>query len=239
MKEFEYKPIGAQIEKFVPEKDLTSAAQLYAEVFAGPPWNEHTRCPNCSNFFGLESKPGLSCGNCGKELTLAYPTNETEQYILDQINRKDALAFVMKKQGDLIGFVWGFLYELPYDFTKEKYRTPRMQNGIKSLLEENKIVDTFFYFSECGVKTDQRGNKFSNILSEILLNDARRIKLPVVLRTNCASPMVAVAKRFGMTQIMGPCVNVDTINMKIIKTNEAVNNFTDSEIEERVLFMLQ
>lgn len=239
MKELECKPSELQIEKLVPKKDLTPTAKLYAEVFAGPPWNEYTKCTGCKEFFGLESKPKLPCNNCGQELTLAYPINETERHIINEISRKDASIFVLKKQEDIIGFVWGFSYESPDDFVKEKYRTSQMQNGIKSLLEENGITDEFFYFSECGVKMDQRGKKFSNILSGFLFEETRKIGLPVILRTNWASPMVTVARRFGMTQIMGPCIEIDKINMKIAKRNETVNNFADSEIEERVLFMLQ
>lgn len=239
MKEFEYKPFEPQVEKFVPKNDLTSTAELYAEVFAGPPWNEYTKCTGCNEFFGLESKPIIPCNICGKELTLAYPADKTKKHILNEISRKDASIFVMRRQENLIGFVWGFSYQSPHDFTKEKYRTLRMQNGIKSLLEKNSITDAFFYFSECGIKTDQRGNGFSNTLSKLLLDEARKTRLPIVLRATWASPMVAVAKRFGMTQIMGPCIEIDKINMKITTRNEVINNFTDSEIEERVLFMLQ
>jgi hypothetical protein len=239
MKEFISKPAGIKLEKFVIEKDLVSTAKLYAEVFAGPPWNEYTKCMGCNDFFGLESKPKFPCNNCGKELTLAYPTDETEQHIVNEISRKNASIFVMKKQDSLIGFVWGFSYQSSDDFVIEKYLKPQMQKEIILLLGRNGIADEFFYFSECGIKTDQRGNKLSNILSEALIKEAQKTGLSIVLRTNYASPMVAVAERFGMTQIMGPRVEIDKTNMKILAGNESVINFTDSEIEERVLFMLQ
>lgn len=238
MKEFENNPVEPRIEKFNAEKDLDQIASLYAEVFAGPPWNEYTRCIDCKEFFGLESKQDDPCLNCGSQLTLAYPIAETKGYILDETRRNNASIFVMKKNDELIGFVWGYSYSID-DFAREKYRNLEMQTKIKDLLIKSGIAEEFFYFSECGVKIDQRGNGFSSVLSELLIKEGQKTKLPIVMRTNWESPMVAVAQRFQMRQIMGPMVEIDKARRTILPKKGAVNNFTDMEIEERVLFVLK
>jgi len=239
MNEFESRPAEPQIEMFIPERDMIATAKLYAEVFADSPWNEYTRCVGCMEFFGLQSRPGDCCGNCGKELVLAYPIDETRQYIEDESRRPDGSIFIMKKDEEIVGFAWGFSYPSIDDFVKEKYRTQQMQDKIKKMLEKSGVINAFFYFSECGIRMDQRGNGFSNLLSGFLFKEAGKTGLPIVLRTNCESPMVAVAQRFGMTQVMGPIVEIDRINKNILTKNGAVNDFVDSEIEERVLFVLK
>lgn len=239
MKEFEYKPVEPKIEKFNAEKDLAKVAKLYGEVFADPPWNEYTRCLGCKEFFGLQTKPGGCCANCGKELALAYPIEETKRGVLDETGRISSIAFVMKRNEDIIGFSWGFSYPSTGDFVQGKYRSLEMQSRIKDVLAKNSVTQEFFYFSECGVKIDQRGKGFSNLLSESLLREAEKTKLSIVMRTNWESPMVAVAQRFGMTQIMGPMMEIDKARKTIVPKKGAVNNFIDMEIEERVLFVLK
>jgi hypothetical protein len=59
------------------------------------------------------------------------------------------------------------------------------------------------------------------------------------MRTNWESPMVFIANRFGMTQIMGPEVEINKIGKSIIKTDKTINNIIDTEIGERVLFLLK
>lgn len=239
MKEFEYKPLEPKIEKFNVEKDLAKVAKLYAEVFAGPPWNEYAKCLGCKEFFGLQTKPGECCTNCGKELALAYPIEETKSSVFGETGRTSSIAFVMKENEDIIGFAWGFSYSSADDFVKEKYRSSQMQSGITRLLEANGITETFFYFSECGIRVDQRGKGFSSLLSGLLLKEANKTGLPTIMRTNWESPMVAVAQRFQMKHIMGPMIEIDKARKTIIPKKGAVNNFTDMEIEERVLFVLQ
>lgn len=239
MKELEYRPIEPQIEKFNADKDLVGVAKLYAEVFASPPWNEYTKCLGCKEFFGLQTKPGGCCANCGKELGLAYPIKETKRSILDETARNKSIALVMKQNEDIIGFAWGFSYLSADDFVKEKYRNPQMQSEISRLLETNGVIERFFYFSECGVRVDQRGKGFSSLLSELLLKEVNKTGLPIVMRTNWESPMVAVAQRFGMKQIMGQMIEIDRNKRTIVPKEGAVNGFKDSEIEKRVLFVLQ
>ena len=239
MKEFESRISDSKLETFNPETDLTPVANLYAQVFAGPPWNEYTVCSGCEKFSGLSTNPGEDCTSCGKMLTLAYPVEKTKNYIIKDANRDDAVGFIMKINSELAGFVWGYSYDSVDDFVNEKYKTSDMKSGIRELLANNGIVNKFFYFSEIGVREDQRGKGFSNFLSGLLLKEAREKNLPVIMRTNWQSPMIVVANNFGMIQIMGPHVEIDRNSRKITNTGQVVNNFMDSEIGERVLFVIR
>ena len=71
------------------------------------------------------------------------------------------------------------------------------------------------------------------------MEQAKAKELPAVMRTNWASPMMAVAETFGMKQVMGPRVRIDRLTRRIEPTEEITNNLLDSEIEERVLFVVQ
>lgn len=239
MKEFESRISDPKIETFNPETDLTPLAELYARVFAGPPWNEYTMCTGCEKFSGLSTNPGDDCISCGKMLVLAYPIEKTKNYIAKEAHRDNAVAFTMSIKDELIGFVWGYTYNSPDEFVKEKYKTPFMQNGIKNLLTNIGIENKFFYFSEVGIRNDQRGKGFSNSLSKLLFKESKIMNLPVVMRTNWESPMVVVANRFGMTQFMGPKTMIDRISRKILRTRKTANDFLDTEIEQRVLFVLK
>lgn len=239
MKEFESRISNPKIEALNRETDLTPMAELYAQVFAGPPWNEFTMCTGCKKFSGLSTNPGDGCSSCGKMLVLAYPVEKTKNNIAKDANRDDAVGFIMRINSELAGFVYGYSYNSPDDFVNEKYKTSYMKNGIKELLANIGITNKFFYFSEIGVREDQRGKGFSNLLSGLLLKEAREKDLRVIMRTNWQSPMTVVANNFGMIQIMGPQAEADRNSRKITKTDQVVNNLLDSEIGDRVLFLLR
>lgn len=228
-----------RIEKFDPDLQLGQLSKLYQEVFAGPPWNEYTQCMSCSEFFGLNTNSRDICGNCGNELVLAYPEDKTKKYILKEIAKPESSSFIAKQGDEIVGFVWGYVYETPFDFVKEKYRTLEMQDKIRDLLTEEDIREKFFYFSECGVSENERGKGISNLLSNKLIQETKKMGLPLVMRTNWKSPMVAVAESFYMKQLIGPKAKVDRFRNVINLGGEIVNNFQDIEIEERVLFVLK
>jgi predicted GNAT family acetyltransferase len=229
------KHAGYSIER-LKESDVVPVAELYAQVFAEPPWNEYTRCGNCFRFFGRETEPGQACGNCGEPLNLAYPPEETTVDIREETLKPNAALFVIK-ESPVSGFAWGFSYPSPEEFAQEKYRTMEMQAKVAAALAKNGITGELFYFSECGVGPEKRGRGLSNYLTEQIIRAAKTQNLPLVMRTNCQSPMMAVAERFGFTQIMGPKAEIDRTAKTIRPTAEVVNDFLDAEIPERALFV--
>ncbi|HLC94500.1 MAG TPA: GNAT family N-acetyltransferase [Patescibacteria group bacterium] len=203
---------------------LTNLACLYAEIFAGPPWNEFTRSPGCSMFFGQDTKIGDMCPNCGDMLKEAYPLDESVSYLKKELARPNALLTLLEKDENIIGFAWGFSYENPTGFTDQKYKTKEMRKKLTDLFIGFGVGGSFFYFSECGVAPSYRGQGLSNMLSGEVVKQAEKLNSPLVMRTNYQSPMVYVAARFGMNQVMGP-------------REGRIINFEDAENTDRVLFL--
>jgi len=171
-------------------------------------------------------------------LGLAYPLGNTISYIEEEMEKPNSAMFLGKDNGILIGFTWGYSYT-PSEFVKEKYRTSQMREAIVDILKKEGIEGEFFYCSESGIIESYRGRGLSNLFYKKRLDFAKSLKLPAIARTNCNSPMVAVAETFNLRQIMGPKMIIDRLNKKIIPTGIMVNNCQDTEIEERVLFMLK
>lgn len=225
-----------KIESSDLQTELANIAGLYADVFSGPPWNEFTLCPNDKTFFGKETKPGDLCRKCNKELIPAYPLDKTQNYILKEYLRPNGIVLIAKNGNEMVGFAWGFSYEKPLEFASEKYRTEDMQQKVISVLENNGIDKKFFYFSEAGVVENFRGYGLSNQLSRLLFEQGEKLKYPVVMRTNCCSPMVKIANNFEMKLVYGPITKVNTEKKEFVKTGDVIN-FLDTENEERVLFV--
>jgi len=229
------KPSGFSIER-LKESDVAAVAELYAQVFAEPPWSEYTRCESCFRFSGRETEPGQACPGCGASLNLAYPPEETAAYIKEEALKPKAVLLIIK-ESLLSGFAWGFSYSSAGEFAQEKYRTPEMQARVAATLQANGVTGGLFYFSECGIGLKKRGKGLSNCLTEQIIQAAKTQGLPLVMRTNCQSPMMAVAEKFDFAQVMGPKAEIDRVAKTIRLTSEIANDFLDSEIPERALFI--
>lgn len=211
-------------------------ARTYEQVFAGPPWNEFKVCTGdgCGKSFGLEAK-GQDICPCDKKAMLSafYPRVETLESIKKETEREGAKIEVKyAEDGEIIGFVWGYPTR-PEEFVKEKYKTDDGRTQITNLLSNQGIIGDFFYFSETGILPEFRGKGLSNEFAKIMVDAAFDTYLPLVMRTNWQSPMVAVAQRFNMQQIMGP--KSVARNGEIYATGEIIN-MRDPENIERVLF---
>lgn len=219
---------------------LEELTNVYADVFAGPPWNEYTQCSTQGTFYGKETKPGENCSCCNMQLALAYPFLETKEYITKELQRPDATLVLLRNGKDIAGFSWGFSYENPEAFAQEKYKTVEMQNTIKDLLIQQGIEGKFYYLSESGIKDDPqlRGRGISNQFHSLRLAEAKKLGIPALQRTSCEGPMYRTSSKY-MQQIMGPEVRVDTIARSFTRTGTIVNNCLDKEIEPRVLFVVK
>lgn len=221
---------------------IPKVAKTYADVFAREPWNEYTECSNTGTFFGLDTQPGQPCSCCGKPLGLAYPSDRTVKDITKELSRPDAVGLIVRDNAtdEVVGFSWGFSYESPQAFVEEKYKEDSgMRETVTKLLEQEGITGKFFYLSESGILPEYRGQGLSNDFYRIRLQIAKDLGLPVVLRTNCESAMMATAESFSMRQIMGPISEIDREQKVIRRTNQYVGGVKDTEIEKRVLFVLQ
>ena len=211
-------------------------ASLYALVFSGPPWNEFTLSLDCDSYFGLDTKPGDTCANCGDILQLAYPIGETANKIRKEVSRPNGLLAILEKENNLVGFTWGFSYESSEQFAEDKYKVEIYQNNIVDLLKKSGVNKDFYYFSETGIAPEERGQNLSNILAKEIINKGYSLNLPVVMRTNWQSPMVAVARKFNMVQILGSIPLIDSMSKTIFNTGLTINGL-DLENRDRVLFV--
>jgi len=91
-----------------------------------------------------------------------------------------------------------------------------------------------YQFPEVRVSPPLRGNGLGFRLTLDLWEYARKNKLPIVFRTNWASPMMRIAQRLEMKQIMGPRIQV--VDNQITKTNE-ISGFLDRINPDRTLFI--
>lgn len=215
---------------------LESIAKLYAKVFAEPPWNEFSRCPCCNRFYGQDVPIGSLSSCCEKQLIEAYPLNETVNYIKAELKKPNAfLAYLSLLDGRIIGFAWGYQTNCQ-KFANEKYKTSEMIEKVINALYNSGLSSELpiFYFSECGIDSEYRRKGHANELTKTMIDIAQSLGLPLIMRTNIQSPMVAVAQRFGMKQCFGPEVIYQ--HGQIITTERVINEI-DLENPSRILFI--
>jgi hypothetical protein len=215
---------------------LKAIALLYAEVFGGEPWNEVWRCSSCGKFFGpdLSLKTPSPC--CGQPLSAAYPEEETIAYVNGELAKPLAKKDLFYVEGQLAGFAWGYEVSSTISLAKEKWPQSKetQQRVIKGLGQYVNVNSSLFYISEVGVSPLFRKNGIGFQLTQNLLKEGLSLEKPVVFRTNWASPMMLIAEKLAMTQIMGFTIRTD--GGQILKTDE-VAGFTDESYPERTLFI--
>lgn len=229
------KETGFMIQKadIIPTlEQFTSTAKLYATVFSGPPWNEAVKCNLDGQFRGLDTPLGSSCP-CGGIFVEAYPLEETIEYIQKESKNPDfKFREMINVEGKTVGFAWSYLIT-PTKLTQSKWDNFEDQQQVLSVLEQQGITanQPIRYISECGIDPNFRGNGIANLLTSIVSGPETTI-----YRTNCFSPMMAVASRLEFTQIMGPEVIIDRSNKTIIETGRYIN-FSDRQNPQRTLFI--
>jgi GNAT superfamily N-acetyltransferase len=226
------------------DSDIEPFAELYADVFADEPWNEHTVCPVSGVYFGTDTAPGNNCPETGCEDTVlqpAYPLEWTKGYIAEELGRPNAALLLLRDQeqdGRLVGFSWGFSYDSPESFANAKYKTPAMRVAIGGLLRQLDLgTNGLWYLSESGVKDDPRyrGKGISRKFHDQRLAIAQSLGLDAIQRTSANGPMYRTSRR-TMEQIMGVETAPDTESKKLLPTGTIVNGLADSEMDGRVLF---
>jgi len=217
--------------------NLKRLALLFANVFGAPPWNEVWRCPECNRFYGPEDSKGTASPCCSIPLIVAYPENETVDYISKELSQPLAkLESVSRKNGQLEAFAWGYQFKDVYVFAQKKWpQSEELQAKVVAAIGKYTQPESpFYYLSEVGVSPPSRGNGIGLSLTSSLIGYGLEKGLPVIFRTNWASPMMRIAARLDMIQIMGLRINV--VNNQIIKTGE-IAEFIDEINQDRTLFI--
>jgi len=216
---------------------IYGVSDLYAKVFAGPPWNETTKCSTSGSYYGPESQAGLPCPDCSIPLSEAYPQAETASYILSELGKANPIGLLAFINNELAGFSWGY-QTTPDKLVESKWKTPKMKLKVKNLLAEYGVTDQLFFGSETGVDPKFRGK---NVGKELVESRLRRILRTgenyVLVRTNIDSPMYGICKyTAGFEQILGPVADKPLFSKKWGKKYKYVNAI-DEENVDRVLFL--
>ncbi|KKU38120.1 MAG: hypothetical protein UY06_C0004G0031 [Candidatus Amesbacteria bacterium GW2011_GWA2_47_70] len=178
-------PTHMEIIKLSPESNLVPIARLYAQAFAGWPWFEVGLGPGCGEFRSEQPGQPCPCG-CGT-LSPAYPETETADYIIKEITKPLAVALLAVSNSQLAGFAWGFQMT-GSQFAQEKYKNSSSRPQIIQTVG----TQTYFYISEVGVDPLYQSNGAGTQLSISLAQG--NLGLPLLMRTNQASPMLKIAQ---------------------------------------------
>ena len=198
-------------------------AKTYAQVFAGEPWREVSKCNKCGNFSDQSPEAGTEC-SCGGIFNVeAYPRVETTQYVATELARADAIGLMLsqltwlKQVQRVNGFGWGYRMS-PAELAARKYRSEQMQALVTELLVS---AGFFYYVSEVGVLPEEQGNGYGTKLTSSIIDQAETGGYrEFVVRTNEDSGMRYILEKLGMKPVIG-------LNTGI----------KDSENEARVLFV--
>lgn len=228
----------AQKTEILSKAKAIELARLYAEVFGAPPWNEVWRCPSCSRFYGPEYSQNTPSQCCSIPLAIAYPKEEIMDYIREELLKPKArLGLFCSPEGKLVAFTWGYEIRNATVLAQKKWpQSQETQNQVIQVMAQFTNPEMpFYYISEVGVSPPSRGNGIGLQLTKDLLDyGIALLQEPVIFRTNWASPMMRIADRLRMTQIMGP--KIEVINNEITKTEE-IAGFIDGINPDRVLFI--
>lgn len=191
--------------------DLRKVAYTYADVFAGEPWNEVSRCSSCGGFGSSKPAEAKEC-ECGKGVLNkeAYPTKETAAYIQAEISKPNAVA-LYTIQMEMIrivteaikGFAWGY-EQTASGLSVAKYKRPEMQETVQDILQSLILSGMFFYISEVGVLPEYQGQGKGKRLVDQMITEAKwKGATDFVMRTNEDSPMRYIAENIGMKPVIG------------------------------------
>ena len=132
---------------------LDKVADLYARVFAGPPWFEIKKCVSCNETYGKGDDleifhNGDTCRRCGKPLRLIdyWYGGPAHRVFEDAVSRPGSVGVGARhSSGELIAFSWGFA--VPDE------DTPTVLFGKATQLLREKGIDSAetFYAAETGV----------------------------------------------------------------------------------------
>ena len=186
----------------LPKKgQISKIARLYAHAFAGFPWNEYKVCEN-SHYYGFQFFELVSCTNCGQPLKLVYPEEDTCAYIKQELIKPQGTLITFEdKNGEVFAAGWG--YACLIEELLDKYSSLEMKKKVQNTLEKvAHKVQTVFYLSEIMVDQAVQKKGITTKITKNLLEKARSLNLILVMRTHGDSPMVRIANKLEMSQVI-------------------------------------
>lgn len=195
-----------------PKNDkLGKIARLYANAFADLPWNEYKVCQQ-GHYFGRQQAELTRCTNCSQPLKIAYPEEETVDYIAKEITKPEGTLVTFEdERGEVLAAGWG--YACTTEELQAKYNSSEMKgkvvDRIKKTAEKTQRV---FYLSEIMVDAAVRNRGIATKITKCLFERAQALDLNLVMRTRYDSPMAQIAKNMQMSQVIGWGEDTDNTN---------------------------
>jgi len=173
-------------------------ADLYARVFAGPPWFEIKKCVNCSETYGKDRdleqyRDGITCRRCGQPLLLVdyWYGGPALQVIKDAETRLGFIGVGARApDNQVIAFSWGFAVP------REDSPTVLFSQAQKLLLSHNLDPSTMFYAAETGVDPRYQGEGIGSRVSYTRIQIALEQGFDAVCFRTINPKMVKVFERF-------------------------------------------
>lgn len=196
----------------LPEKSkLVKIARLYANAFAELPWNEYKVCQN-GHYFGRQQSELLNCTNCSQPLKIAYPEEETSEYITKEVTKPEGTLITFENEnGEVLAAGWG--YACTTEELQAKYSSLEMKEKVVDKIKKAaEKVQKIFYLSEIMVDTDVQQRGIATKITKCLFEIAQSLNLNLVMRTRNDSPMVRIATNMQMSQVIGLGEDTDNPN---------------------------
>jgi GNAT superfamily N-acetyltransferase len=186
---------------------LPEIASCFAQVFAGHPWYEVSKCSACGRFSDTnpdESVNGKYCHD-GSFDQVAYPYAETTESVREALGKPDAIGIVVAQLSlfgtlaEIEGFAWGS-GQRPLESYQKQYESEELKAVIAQLLVNTNFC---FHISEVGLKESARGNGFGKKMVEHLIDKVPSHYGMITLFTRENSPMRFIAEKLGLQAVIG------------------------------------
>lgn len=235
MQEGKEKPEGISILRFGQEKptdlQIRQAAETFAEVFSGDPWNEVYKCGECELYSGHDTIADSVCPHCGSEaLRPAYPIDETVNIISELFERTASVAYLVEHQRQIDGFAWGYLRTITETLST-------FEETLKPLVAEQLYAfgkSRYFSIAEIGLRESIRGRGIGKAFLAGLVKDAQDFGAVSTVWTRKDTALTPICLKAGFCQICGSEVVFE--NHQLVETGNVIVG-VDNMTPERVFFI--
>jgi ribosomal protein S18 acetylase RimI-like enzyme len=237
MTEYEQGLQGVNIESFSKENPPTptqvvQTATLYAQVFAGYPWFEVNRCPNCESYYDQGSSAGDSCTKCdGGIIGPAYPLDKTVTDIVEALDKPGASMFLAEFSGQIVGFAWTNLRDTDEYLKRFRSMSPEIGQEVASVLSRDHDL---YSLAEIGVAQDMRGRGIGKELFIRQVASGLKYNLIQTAWTRHDTIIAPICLKSGFRQVFGPELVLENGRATLTKKDIIGRSPTDPD---RVLFI--
>jgi ribosomal protein S18 acetylase RimI-like enzyme len=146
-----------------------------------------------------------------------YSEEEIANYIAQEVSTPDSTLITFEDEsGEVLAAGWG--YTCTSEMLQAKYSSLEMKEKVvsKAMMTAQKI----FYLSEIMVDPEKRGQGLATQITIHLLETAQSLKLSSVMRTRGDSPMVKIANKMQMTQVISIGEDIDNLDRVLFITRK-------------------